>query len=209
MLQALSEWRKIIDLKIGDTTIFRFTFSFAQLMERESSPPLILVDGFDDEPADTGRGAEFGNGNAASGWPAGLTDWLNCRTVADSDGSVAPSPARTQVDFPVNPGHPDVKAGWAEEPLHGTAPPLPPGDAATAPVPPDLGGFAMDFNRLVLPSQESGDVDRLNPARWSEGIPVLQAILDIAETGFAGPVIDPGALQTEFALADVGVAVAV
>ena len=202
LLQALSEWRKIIDLKIGDTTIFRFTFSFVQLMERESSPPIILVDGFDDEPADTGRGAEFANGNAASGWPSGLSDWLDCGPVADSDGSVAsaaPSPARTEVDFPPNPGYPEPKAGWEDGPPFGAASQLPPFGAPTASAPPDLGGIGMNFSRLGLPSQEGSDVGFQTLTPWGEGIPVIEAIQDIAERGFAGFVNDGSALQTETA----------
>jgi hypothetical protein len=49
-LQELRNWRKVVDLQHDGVTVFRCTFTFAQLMQPSSEMDIVRVDSFDELP---------------------------------------------------------------------------------------------------------------------------------------------------------------
>src|SRR5271155_3599304 len=50
LLEALVDWRRVIDLQIDGKTIFRATVNFGMLMQPSSMAEIEIVHGFEDEP---------------------------------------------------------------------------------------------------------------------------------------------------------------
>jgi hypothetical protein len=183
LLQALLDWRKTIDLQIDGRTIMRTTVDFVTLRQPGSSPELVFVDGFYDEPGDPGFSPAPNGGTQPFNPQATVSDWRTDMLPDTADGSPAlPLYPTGSNGFSAASSLFGSDTRWADVPSAGAGPGQPSAGRATSPPPPEIAGSGEDEDRVDWPIWYSWDTASWNPDAWREGMPVVDAILAIAAT---------------------------
>jgi hypothetical protein len=119
-LQELRNWRKVVDLQHDGVTVFRCTFTFAQLMQSSIEMDIVRVDRFDDLPDRSAQpaAAAFALSSSAPGaGPAASAGggWDETALSASSGGA----------DFSAMTGFPDHDPDWDDTRVGMSGPPIP------------------------------------------------------------------------------------
>jgi hypothetical protein len=119
-LQELRNWRKVVDLQHDGVTVFRCTFTFAQLMQSSNEMDIVRVDRFDELPDRSAQpaAAAFALSSSAPGaGPAASAGggWDETALSAPSGGA----------DFSAITGFPDHDPDWDDTRVGMSGPPIP------------------------------------------------------------------------------------
>ena len=118
-LQELRNWRKVVDLQHDGVTVFRCTFTFAQLMQPSIDMDIVRVDSFDELPdrsVQPGAAAFALSSSAPSGGPAAAPGggWDETALSAPCGGA----------EFPAMAGSPDRDPDWDDTRVRMPGPPF-------------------------------------------------------------------------------------
>src|ERR1700735_4739328 len=117
--QELRNWRKVVDLQHDGVTVFRCTFTFAQLMQPSIDMDIVRVDSFDELPdrsVQPGAAAFALSSSAPSGGPAAAPGggWDETALSAPCGGA----------EFPAMTGSPDRDPDWDDTRVRMPGPPF-------------------------------------------------------------------------------------